>query len=321
MSSRSVPPRHRRRLRLAVALLAAAAVGTTALALTTNGSADERDADGKVQVVASFYPLAYLAGTIGGDHVDVTGLTAPGVEPHDLELTPKQVGAVGAADLVVYLKGFQPAVDTAVAQAHPAHVAEAGAYSPPVEHADSAEEGHDGHDHAHEGADPHLWLDPTRYALVANGVADQLAATDPAHAADYRANAAALTGKLKSLDADYRTGLAGCARHDVLTSHAAFGYLAGAYGLHQLSVSGLDPEAEPSAARLAAIKQEAREHGVTTVFTETLASPRLAETLARELGLKTAVLDPIEGVTHGNDYFSVMRANLTALQDALGCAK
>ncbi|SEM15883.1 metal ABC transporter solute-binding protein, Zn/Mn family [Streptacidiphilus jiangxiensis] len=319
MSSRSVPPRHARRLRATVALLAAGAVGVTAPALTGTGRAEERDADGKVQVVAAFYPLEYLARTIGGDHVDVTGLTAPGVEPHDLELSPKQVAAVGEADLVVHLKGFQPAVDTAVEQAAPGHVAEASHYSPLVEHTGAEED--DGHAHAHEGADPHLWLDPTRYALVADGVADQLTAADPAHGAEYRANAAALTGKLKTLDADYRAGLEHCTNQTFLTSHAAFGYLADAYGLHQLSVSGLDPEAEPSAARLAAIKQEATEHGVTTVFTETLASPKLAETLARELGLRTAVLDPIEGVSRDNDYFSVMRANLAALQDALGCAK
>ncbi|MEZ0065620.1 zinc transport system substrate-binding protein [Streptacidiphilus sp. MAP12-20] len=305
---------------MTIALAATVAVAATAVVSgfgMVGSSAEERDANGRLDVVASFYPLEYLAKTIGGSHVQVTDLTAPGVEPHDLELSPKQVAAVGEADLVLQLKGFQPAVDAAVKQAAPAHVTDAAALSPLVEHSGTGEDGHD-----HGGADapdPHIWLDPSRYAAVAEGVGARLATADPAHAAAYRANTEALTAKLKALDADFRTGLKNCAGKDFLTSHAAFGYLADAYGLHQISVSGIDPEAEPSAARLAEVKREAREHGVSTVFTETLASPKLAETLAKELGLKTAVLDPLEGVGNGHDYFSVMHANLRALQDALGC--
>lgn len=290
-----------------VAATAALVVGAVAV----NSSADEPGSGNGPKVVASFYPMEYLAERIGGTRVEVTGLTAPGVEPHDLELGPRQVAAVGDADLVLYLKGLQPAVDSAVTGAAnrstPARTVDATDYAALQQRGGET--------------DPHLWLDPKRYAEVARGVGAALAEADPAHAADYRADTDAVVADLTSLDTEFRTGLASCRSHDFLTSHAAFGYLASAYGLEQLSVSGLDPETEPSAARLAEVKQQAREHGVTTVFTETLAGPKLAQALAGELGLRTATLDTLEGAPADGDYLTAMRANLTALQGALGCTR
>jgi zinc transport system substrate-binding protein len=263
--------------------------------------------------------MEFLARQIGGEHVRVTDLTAAGVEPHDLELTAKQVGSVQQADVLVYLKGLQPTVDQAVAQSGSRHVVDATAASPLVDH--HLDEGTSGSGHQdHTAGDPHIWLDPARYTAVAESVGAELAKADPAHAAEYQKNTDQLVSELATLDKDFQSGLKDTKTRTFVTSHAAFGYLADHYGLKQIAINGVDPEAEPTPARLASIQQAAKENGVTTIFFEALVSPKLARTVATDLNLKTAVLDPIEGVRSGSgdDYFSIMRQNLTNLQTALG---
>lgn len=295
-----------------------------ALSLSACGG-DAAAQDDTVQVVASFYPMDYLAQRIGGDHVTVTDLTHPGVEPHDLELSPKQTVQLGKADLVVYLKGLQPAVDKAVAQSGVEHVAEATSYTTLEDHGTNVD-GSD-HDHAHAAhghdaaADPHIWLDPVRYAKVAQGVGKELAAADPDHKADYRKNTEKLVDDLHALDEEFTKGLHNRETDTFVTTHAAFGYLAERYGLTQEAINGLDPESEPSPARIKELQQEAKADGVTTVFYETLVSDKTAKTLAKDAGLKTDVLDPLEGITDkskGEDYVGVMQSNLKALETALG---
>ncbi|WKX70233.1 metal ABC transporter substrate-binding protein [Streptomyces sp. XD-27] len=322
---------------------AAAATGAVALGLTTltacSDDASGKTQDGKLKVVASFYPMQFLAERIGGDHVSVSGLTKPGVEPHDLEISPKQTAALSEAGLVVYLKGVQPSVDEAIEQADPKNVAEATSFTTLENHGtavhghDHGGEEHGGEEHGHEeaghdehgdegdAADPHVWLDPVRYAEVAKGVAKSLEKADPDHAADYKKNAAALVKELGSLDKEFKDGLRKRASDTFITTHAAFGYLAERYGLEQEAISGLDPEAEPSPARIRELHDVAKKDKVNTVFFETLASDKTAKTLAGDLHLKTDVLDPIEGISDkskGDDYFGVQRANLKALQQALG---
>ena len=163
--------------------------------------------------------------------------------------------------------------------------------------------------------DPHIWLDPIRYGAMVRAIGVELGQTEAA---------ARLARKLERLDAEFRSGLATCKRRQIVTSHAAFGYLAGRYGLEQVPLEGLSPEAEPSARGLANLADLVKASGATTVFFETLVSPKLAQTVAREAGVGTAVLNPLEGLTDkeiaaGEDYFSVMRSNLAALQKALGC--
>ncbi|AXI77488.1 metal ABC transporter substrate-binding protein [Peterkaempfera bronchialis] len=310
--------------------IALAATASLALAACGSGGGTSASAGGgspagggKLGVVASFYPLEYLAEQIGGSHVAVTDLTSPGVEPHDLELSPKQVAAVGKAGVVVYLKGLQPAVDDAVAQSGVSHVVEASTLSPLVDHHLDEEGGEDGEEHSHTTGDPHIWLDPTRYATVAKGVGEELAKADPDHAAEYRKNAEALVTRLTALDQEFRTGLEPYKGKEFITSHAAFGYLADRYGITQIAINGVDPESEPSPARLADIQKQAKAHGVSTIFFETLTNPKLATTLAHDLHLKTAVLDPIEGVKDPakDDYFSVQRQNLKNLEAAFGAAR
>ena len=281
-----------KRALLAVASLALAACGTTA------------GADGGTQVLTSFYPLEFVTERVGGDRVEVTSLTPPGAEPHDLELTPRDVATISEAELVVVLTGFQPAVDDAVDQQ--------AADALDVTAAADLEPG-----------DPHFWLDPTRLADVADAVADRLADADPDGAEAFRANADDLRADLEGLDDEMAAGLRTCERTDLVTSHDAFGYLARRYGLDEIGIAGLSPEAEPQPGTLAEVADHVDEHGVTTIFTETLVSPEIAEAVAAETGATTAVLDPIEGITDessGDGYLEVMRSNLEALRKGLGCS-
>ncbi|MEV1288829.1 metal ABC transporter substrate-binding protein [Micromonospora sp. NPDC049679] len=305
-------------------------LAATAAALLTLGgaaacSAGSADADpNRVTVVAAFYPLQFVAERIGGDAVRVTNLAKPGAEPHDLELNPRQVGQISDAKLVVYLKGFQPAVDDAVAQQADNHAFDVATVAPLLDASAGGHEheGEPGHKEEQSGKDPHVWLDPTRLAAIGDKLAERLAAADPDHAADFPARASALRADLEKLDREYEQSLKTCQRREVVTSHSAFGYLAQRYKLEQISVAGLTPEDEPSAQRLVEVASEAREHKASTIFFETLVSPKVAETIAREVGAQTAVLDPIEGLQPGTggDYLSVMRTNLAALKPALGCS-
>jgi zinc transport system substrate-binding protein len=299
----------RRRASVLAGLVLAAAVSATTLA-GCGGS--EPSGSGTVGVVTAFYPLQYAVERVGGDRVDATNLTKPGAEPHDLELAPQDVATVAEADLVVYLAGFQPAVDEAVAQA-------AGDRALDVsDAADLTLSAPDGS----STPDPHFWLDPTRLADVADAVAAELTAVDPAGASTYAANSAALRDDLEALDADLSKGLAVCDSRYLVTSHTAFGYLADRYGLEQVGIVGLSPDAEPTPGDLARVASFVQGRGVTTIFYETLVSPDVAETVARETGATTAVLDPLEGLAAGDsraDYLTVMRDNLATLRTGLGC--
>lgn len=258
--------------------------------------------------VASFYPLAWVTGRVAGDGWTVDNLTSPGQEPHDLSLDIKQTAEVESADLVVLEKGFQPAVDSA-AENTDADVLDVTSIIDllPADHGD---------------VDPHFWLDPLLVADVADGVADELSDIDPDDATTYADNAASLRSDLEALDQEYADGLASCERTATVVSHDAFGYLA-RYGLDFEPIAGLSPESEPTAADLAHLQSLISSDGVTTVFSEHLVSPKMAETLASDMGVTSAVLDPIEGLsthTADEDYVSLMRGNLTALQKANGCS-
>ncbi|MFJ3215177.1 metal ABC transporter substrate-binding protein [Kitasatospora sp. NPDC086801] len=312
-----------RRTRSSIALAATALTASLVLTACGGSSSSAQSVDGKLKVVASFYPMEYLAQQIGKDHVAVTDLTAAGVEPHDLELTAKQVATVQKADAIIYLKGLQPTVDQAVGQSSAAHKIDATAASPLVDHhLDEGTAEADGHQHDGPAGDPHIWLDPTRYAAIAKSVGDGFAQADPAHADDYRKNTDDLVGRLTTLDQEFRDGLKDTTSKTFVTSHAAFGYLADHYGLTQVAINGVDPESEPTPARLAEVQKAAKDNGVTTIFFETLVSPKLADTVAKDLGLKTAVLDPLEGVKDPSkeDYLSVMKQNLANLRTALGAS-
>lgn len=304
--------------------LVATAVAALACATLTGCGDPGGTASGdgaSIKVVTSFYPLQFVTQKIGGDRVGVSSLTAPGVEPHDLELTPKQVRALSDATLVVYSKGLQPAVDEAVEQ-------NAKDGSIDVNDAAKLEDTGAGHEHEQGGAehegelDPHFWLDPVKLAAVADAVAGRLAEKDPEGADGYRQRAAALDQELTTLDGEFKAGLKTCALHTFVTSHDAFGYLAKRYGLEMVGIAGLSPDAEPSPARIKEIQDVVRKEKVTTIFYEELVSPKVAESIAGDLKLKTAVLSPVEGLADDSskdDYLSLMRANLTELRKANSC--
>ncbi|MER5291732.1 zinc ABC transporter substrate-binding protein [Streptomyces pharetrae] len=307
---------------------AVTALGLAALTACSSDSADAGNTD-KFDVVASFYPMQFLAEQIGGDHVNVTTLTEPGQEPHDLELSTKQTAELQEADAVLYLKSLQPAVDEAVAQAGAKTKIDAASLTELEDHGSvEHDHGHEGEEHAEEPSeeeehalDPHVWLDPVKYAEVAKGVGAAFEKADPDHAADYKKNTDALVAKLNALDTRIADGLRSTTTKVFFTNHASFGYFAERYGLTQEAISGLDPESEPSPARIKELQEEAKADGVTTVFYETLVSDKTAKTLAKDAGLKTDVLDPLEGITdrsEGDDYFQVMESNLGALKTALG---
>ncbi|MGW3955224.1 metal ABC transporter solute-binding protein, Zn/Mn family [Streptomyces sp. NPDC004752] len=314
----------RRRLIPAAAATAATALGIATLSACSSDSAAAGDT-GKFDVVASFYPMAFLAEQIGGDHVHVTSLTQPGQEPHDLEISAKQTAQLQESDAVLYLKSLQPSVDDAVTQSEIKTKIDAASLTTLEEHGNEVG-GHAAEHDSHEGEesggkDPHIWLDPVRYAEVAQGVGKAFEKADPDHAADYKKNTAALVKKLDDLDKQFKDGLTNTKTKVFITTHAAFGYLAERYGLTEEAINGLDPESEPSAARVKDLEKMAKADGVTTVFYETLVSDKTAKTIAQDAQLKTDVLDPIEGITdksRGNDYFAVQEANLKALQTALG---
>jgi len=254
------------------------------------------------QVVAAFYPLAFAAEQVGGSSVEVENLTPAGAEPHDLELTPGDVRDVQSATLVLYLgDGFMPALERALRDrdGRSLDLLATARNGAPAKLAN----------------DPHVWLDPVRYASMVRAIGAELG--EPAAAQR-------LSTRLLALDREYRQGLAHCERHELVTSHAAFGWLAARYGLEQVPLEGLTPEAEPSAKDIQRLVATVRRTGATTVFAETLISPKLAETVAREADVQTAVLDPLEGIgkdelAQGADYFTVMHSNLVALRKALGC--
>lgn len=295
------------------------AVAVSACGATTGSSGDGP------QVVASFYPLAFVAERVAGDHANVSNLTQPGSEAHDLEPTAKQVGQVVDADMVLYMHDFQPAVDAAIDQNAGGTVVEVSEFVETIESHEEHEhaEGEEREGHDHGSTDPHFWLDPTNMMSITEAVADELATIDPDHADDYSANADDLIADLEQLDQDFADGLARCERTVFVTSHEAFGYLAHRYGLEQVGISGVDPESEPSPERLAEVHDVVTSEDVTTIFYERLVSPKVAETLASDLGVEAAVLDPIEGLTDDTadeDYLSLMSANLSALREANGCS-
>jgi zinc transport system substrate-binding protein len=292
---------------------ASAAVIALALAGCSSSPSTNVSAAPDLSVAAAFYPLQFVAERVGGDHVSITALAPPGVEPHDLELSPAAVRSVRNSDVVLYLSGFQASVDDAVKTTG----------APALDVADSvtllpAPAG------LALSFDPHFWLDPTRLSAYAGAVGEEFAKLDPAHADVYRANATKLENDLATLDAKYRAGLATCERHTILTSHEAFGYLAARYGLTQVGLSGLDPEAEPSPAKIREARALAVSSGATTVFIEALVDPSVVQAFASDAHLSVATLDPIESLVKSKlvanpSYITAMEQNLFVLRTALAC--
>lgn len=284
----------------------------------------------KSDVVASFYPLYFLSSRIAGPNLTVSSLVPEGTEPHEWQPAPRDVVRVSSARVFVYNgAGFEPWAHDLVTQAG----------NPELRVVDAAEtvrgelllvgeeegEHEEGHDHhAEEGADPHFWLDPVLTQNVTGAIAAAFSAADPANAAHYEARAAALRADLQALHQEFETGLATCAKREIMVTHDAFSYLGHRYNFTLHAISGVSPESEPSAAKVREMADLARARGLKYIFFETLVSDHIARTIANEVGAETLVLNPVEGLTQeqaqaGKDYFSLMRDNLANLRTAMEC--
>lgn len=310
-------------------MLVALTLAALALVLASCGG-DSRAGGGdsdRLRVAAAFYPLEEAARAVGGRRASVVGLTPPGTGPHDLELGPDQLEALEDADLVLYLgAGFQPAVEKAadaLDDATRVDVLEAVR----LRSVDAAVPGVRGEvdgETVDGDRDPHVWVDPSLFARVVDEIEGGFVAADPDGRARYRTGAAAYRAKLEALDRVFSEGLRRCATRTLVTSHAAFGYLADRYRLEQAPIAGISPEDEPDPRSLEATARKAEADGVRTVFFESLVPRDLSETVAREIGARTDFLDPVEGLTRealdrGESYFTVQRGNLARLRRGLGC--
>ena len=277
----------------------------------------------KIQIVAGFYPLAYAAEGVAGDLAEVVSLAGPGVEPHDLELTPGDVAKINDADLVVYIPEFIPALDAVVKTLDQSKVLNAtqgitlisgDSHSHEGEEAHSEEEGHSDE----SATDPHIWLNPSNMVLIGNSIAKALSALTSDSAIDE--NRSSFENGLNALATDYTAKLANCSIKALVVSHEAFGYIANAYGFEQVGISGLSPEAEPSPARLAEVAKIAKAENATTIYYESLVDPKVAKTLADELKITAEMLDPLESPPASGDYLSVMQQNLDTLVKGQVCS-
>lgn len=277
----------------------------------------------KIQIVAGFYPLAFAAEGVAGDLAEVVSLAGPGVEPHDLELTPGDVAKINDADLVVYIPEFIPALDAVVKTLDQSKVINATQGITLISgdsHSDEGEEAHSEEEgHSDESAtDPHIWLNPSNMVLIGNSIAKALSALTSDSAINE--NRSGFENALTTLASDYTAKLANCSIKALVVSHEAFGYIANAYGFEQVGISGLSPEAEPSPARLAEVAKIAKAENATTIYYESLVDPKVAKTLADELKITAEMLDPLESPPASGDYLSVMQQNLDTLVKGQVCS-
>jgi zinc transport system substrate-binding protein len=279
-----------------------------------------------ITVATSFYPLAEFSKQIGGGQVEVINVVPPGIEPHDFEPTPQDIAKVYSAKLFIFNgSGFDPWAEKIAPELENRGITVVHM----TEHFDLLE-GTDGHkgeeeeEHEEENLDPHIWLDPVLAKREVEIIRDALMSIDPENSNMYGNNAEQYLEALAELDEKYKTGLASCAIRDVVTSHAAFGYLAKRYDINVIPIAGISPGEEPSPKKIAEIADLAREKNIKYIFFETLVSPKLAQTLANEIGAQTLVFNPLEGLTDeeisaGKNYVSIMEENLTNLRAALLC--
>jgi len=304
--------------------------GSEAASVAASAAGPQAKENAKLQVVATFYPMYEFSRQVGGDLADVTGLIPAGAEPHDWEPSAKDMVLIGKADVFVYNGLVETWADKALSSAANAkRVAVQASDGITLQEGVAEEEEDEGHADAGtadsnggKALDPHVWLDPVLAQKEVENIAGAFAKADPAHKSDYEANADAYIAKLQKLDEEFREGLKDVKRKDFVTQHAAFGYLAKEYGLTQIPIAGLSPEQEPSPEQMAEVVKQANEQDIHTIFFETLVDPKVAQTIASEVGAKTDVLNPLEGLTDGDkkqglDYIGIMENNLAALQKAL----
>lgn len=302
-------------------------IAAVALMLSGCGSSSSSKlSEDKTNVVTSFYPLYYLASEIGGEYANVINLIPTGVEPHDWSPKSRDLDTAAKAQLLLYNgAGLEGWIDDFLEGLPKNSQLMTGAMSEGITllDADSEEhEEHDDHDHGDLDVDPHTWVSPKSMLVMADNVKQMLIKADAAHEEQFRANYEKVAEQLKTLDEQYTRELGALQKHDIVVSHQAFGYLARDYGLHEQSIMGLSPDAEPRAQDLLKLAKFVKENDVKYIFFEELVSSTLAETLANEADVETLVLNPVEGLTdkqqkNGDNYVTIMESNLQNLLKAL----
>lgn len=282
--------------------------------------------DGKLSVRTSIYPMYDFASKIGGDQAEVVNMVPAGTEPHDWEPAAADIAGLEQADVFVYNGAgmehwAEDVLESLQNKALIAVEASTGVSLMEGHHEDEEEEP-EGEEHEGEEYDPHVWLSPLNAKKEMENIKNAFVQADPDNKDYYEANYAKYAADLDALDKEFKDGLSALEKKDVIVSHEAFGYLCAAYGLNQIGIEGLSPDSEPDPARMAEIIEFAKEHDVKVIFFEELVSPKVSETIADAIGAETAVLNPVEGLSDeqqaaGDDYFTVMRRNLQALQAAL----
>lgn len=293
-------------------------------------SGGETADNGKLKVYTSFYPIYDFTSKIGGDKIEVTNIVPTGTEPHDWEPTPKDMQAIANADMLVYnglgMEHWVEKVTNAVGNDKLVLVESSNGINLITEHTDDHKEeeehfGEDGHNHDHD-TDPHVWTSIRNAITQMENIKNALCEADSENAAYYEENFNKYKLEFEALDKEFESFIASCEKKDIIVAHDAFSYLCKDYGLNQIAINGLSAEAEPEPSRMAEIVEFARENDIKVIFFEELVSPKVAQTIAKEIGAETMVLNPLEGlsdeeVVSGDDYLSVMRKNLEAIKKAL----
>ncbi len=271
----------------------------------------------RLQVVTSFYPLYFFTTQIVLDKAAVYNITPAGAEPHDYEPTTRDIAKIEDSQLLVLnggkLEAWGENIQNILSKKNTTII-----------NVGETLINQDITENDNQMRDPHIWLDPVLAKKEVEIIAKNISTIDPTNSQFYSDNSKLLINKLENLNSQFKAGLNNCQKKDIITSHAAFGYLTREYNLNQITISGLSPDEEPSPKKLAEITKLAKENQINYIFFESLVSPKLANTIAQEIGAKTLVLNPIEGLTdeeikNGKNYFTEMQNNLTNLKIALEC--
>lgn len=285
--------------------------GTAIYFKTRNNMTETPFSSQKIPVVASFYPLAFFTEQIGGAFVSVTNITPSGAEPHDYEPTTTDIQKISESKLLVLNGLGLESWGTKIENKNTITVSNTLATETIGYGAQTV-------------TDPHVWLSPVLAKQIAIQIADALVTISPENAPYFETNKMNLLLKLSQLDEAFKKGLSRCTKHDIVTSHAAFGYIAHQYGFDQIAIAGLSPDEEPTPQKITEITNLVRQKNISYIFFESLVSPRLAQTIANETHTKTLVFNPLEGLTpdevqRGTNYFSIQEENLINLRTALSC--
>ncbi|MFZ5642003.1 MAG: metal ABC transporter substrate-binding protein [Bacillota bacterium] len=309
-----------------VAILSACALLIAGCGDRTVSTAQNNNSKDKVKVYTTIYPLYDFAKNVGGDRAEVTNILPPGAEPHHWEPTPGDMVNINKSDIFIYCgAGLESWVGSILNNTDNKKMTVVDS-SKGVDLLDPDEGDH--HDdeggtsedrHLHDNKDPHIWLDPANARIMVDNILEGFVKADPDNKDFYTNNAIIYKARLTDLDNKYQTTLAGAKNRHFVVSHDAFGYLARRYGLEQISIRGLSADSEPSPARMAEIISLVQKYGIKYIFTEDLISPKVSEAIAREAGVGTLVLSPLDGlaeneIKEGKDFIALMEKNLESLK-------